>query len=67
MQVSNPFSRPSGQDQKYFPFGTSTATPARDWTPRRDPEKFRKGLVKLLGSEKAADDYVSYQRVKGLI
>ena len=28
MQISNPFSRPTNQDRKYFPLGTSTATPA---------------------------------------
>jgi hypothetical protein len=66
MQVYVPFARPAGQDQKYFPLGTSKAAPAREWV-HRDPEKFRKALTKMLGSEKAADDYIAYQRVKGLI
>jgi hypothetical protein len=53
-----PYGQAAGQDQKYFPLGTSKAKSGLEAAVREENEKFRNALTKLLGSEKAADDYM---------
>jgi hypothetical protein len=61
MQIYQPFARPAGQDQKYFPLGTSKAKPAAEPNWRKDPEKFAKALARMLGSREAVDEYMRYR------
>ncbi|WP_027578509.1 hypothetical protein [Bradyrhizobium sp. Ai1a-2] len=67
MQVYQPFAQPANQDKRYFQLGTSTARPAEDVRPKKDSAKFRASLVKLLGSEEAADHYIDRQKPSALI
>jgi hypothetical protein len=57
------YPRMAGQDQRYFPLGTSTARPAKDYGVdphwRTDAQKFEDGLTKLLGSRKKARLYMA--------
>lgn len=62
MQISNPFSRPANQDRKHFPLGTSPAKPAIEPNWRADPNKFKESLVKMLGSEEAAVEYIKSRK-----
>ena len=48
----------AGQDQKYFPLGTSDAKPAIEPHWQADQEKLLKGLTKMLGSKEAAIEYL---------
>lgn len=56
-----PCAQAAGQDQKYFPLGTSKAPPARELT---DEKKLENGLTKLLGSREAARFYMSQRRTR---
>jgi hypothetical protein len=64
MQQFVPFARPAGQDRKYFPLGTSTATPAKGYRTdfRTDEQKFEDGLTQLLGSREKARAYIKKHR-----
>ena len=53
-----PYGQAAGQDQKYFPLGTSNAKSGLEAAVRKENEKFRNALTKLLGSDDAADDYI---------
>ncbi len=46
----------AGQDQKYFPQGTSKAVPVPELT---DEQRLENGLTELLGSREAARAYMS--------
>jgi hypothetical protein len=56
-----PYGRAAGQDQKYFPLGTSNATPVPELT---DEQRLENGLTELLGSRDAARLYMSQRRVR---
>jgi hypothetical protein len=60
MQVFQPFARPANQDRRYFPLGTSTATPAKEYMTdfRTNAQKFEDSLAELLGSRERARAYV---------
>jgi hypothetical protein len=62
MRIYVPFAWPEGQDQKYFPLGTSKAKSGLETAIRKENEKFRNGLIKMLGSEQAADAYIKRRR-----
>jgi hypothetical protein len=58
-----PYGQAAGQDQKYFPLGTSKALPAREYRGltapgSTDEEKLENGLTMLLGSREAAQAYM---------
>jgi hypothetical protein len=64
-----PYGQAAGQDQKYFPLGTSKAPLAREMTVRgltapgsTDEEKLENGLTMLLGSREAAQAYMRQRR-----
>jgi hypothetical protein len=61
MRVYVPFARPAGQDQKYFSLGTSKAKSGLEAAVRKENERFRNGLIKMLGSEQAADAYIKHR------
>jgi hypothetical protein len=52
------YGRQAGQDQKHFPLGTSTAKAGLTEAIRKENERFRSNLARVLGSEAAADAYI---------
>jgi hypothetical protein len=54
-----PYPNVEGQDQKYFPLGTSKTRPAgKAPDTRTTARKFEDGLTDLLGSREKARDYI---------
>jgi hypothetical protein len=53
-----PYGHAAGQDQQYFPLGTCPAKPGLTEAILKENEKFRNGLVQMLGSEALADAYI---------
>jgi hypothetical protein len=57
-----PYGQAAGQNQKYFPLGTSKAKVAE----LTDDQKLENGLTKMLGSRTAAQEYMrDWERRKG--
>ena len=57
-----PYGQAAGQDQRYFPLGTSKAKSGLEAAIRNENERFRNALAELLGSQQAADSYIRYRR-----
>jgi hypothetical protein len=57
-----PYGQAAGQDKTYFPLGTCKAKPDATEAILAENERLRDALSQMLGSERAAADYMAHRR-----